>query len=234
MRLVFIALFILAAPLPSLAQVYPVPGADSPRVQTAPLEPGAEIVLTALPLTTVTAILEQGERILNASLSQGSDWDVRISPEGNAFQATPGISAVTATLRVDTDRRSYRFFLETGRSLRAAYVVQLEFGDRSRVSEHAPGSPEPEPIIWSYRLRGDRSVRPLAVRDNGTKTFIDFAPVQPLPAVFAIGPTGEEEVIDGYMRGEQFVVDQVHRELVFRIDRDRATARRNDEPDGEN
>ena len=56
--------------------------------------------------------------------------------------------------------------------------------------------------------------------------MIEYAPGQSLPAVFAIGPTGDEEVVDGYMRDGLFVIDRVHEELVFRIDKAKATARR--------
>lgn len=69
-------------------------------------------------------------------------------------------------------------------------------------------------------------MRPASVRDNGAKTVIEYAPGQSLPAVFAIGPTGDEEVVDGYMRDGLFVIDRVHEELVFRIDKAKATARR--------
>ena len=67
--------------------------------------------------------------------------------------------------------------------------------------------------------------------DDGLKTRITYAPGQALPAVFAIGPSGEEEVVNGYMRDDIFVIDRVYGELVFRIDREKATARRNDTPE---
>ena len=82
-----------------------------------------------------------------------------------------------------------------------------------------------------YRLRGDRSVRPLQIGDDGTRTRILFAPGQALPAIFAIGPTGDEEVVNGYMRGDAFEIDRVYERLVFRIDKDKATARRAEEAD---
>ncbi|RDC58908.1 hypothetical protein HME9302_00084 [Alteripontixanthobacter maritimus] len=79
---------------------------------------------------------------------------------------------------------------------------------------------------WGYSVKGDREVRPAAIGDDGFKTQIQYAPGQALPAVFAIGPAGEEEVVNGYMRGDFFVIDRVYNELVFRIDRKRAVARR--------
>lgn len=87
-----------------------------------------------------------------------------------------------------------------------------------------PGMPGSQERSW--RLTGDRAVRPAQVTDDGTRTFVLFAPEQALAAVFAIGPTGEEEVVNGQMRGAAYVIDRVYERLVFRIDRDRAVATR--------
>tara|TARA_B100000678_G_scaffold221252_1_gene188622 strand:- start:755 stop:1144 length:390 start_codon:yes stop_codon:yes gene_type:complete len=77
-----------------------------------------------------------------------------------------------------------------------------------------------------YRVRGDREVRPSSIRDDGSKTFIAFAPDQALPAVFSVGATGKEEVVNGYMRGDLYVLDRTFDRLVFRIDRLEAIALR--------
>ena len=221
------ALMLALAPASAVsAQIFPMPGRETPRIQTVQWAAGQPIVLTALPDTTLTVMLEPGEAIRRATLSGSRAWDVSVSAEADSFQVTPQIGAAPASLVVETDGRSYEFALETGQGLMAAYLVRLEYGPPA-----SPGVEEATDTIsdltWSYRLRGDREVRPASVRDNGEKTVITYAPGQSLPAVFAIGPTGDEEVVDGYMRGEVFVIDRVHQELVFRIDRDKATAKRN-------
>lgn len=228
----FTALMFALAPLSAVsAQIVPMPGPETPRIQTARWAAGQPIVLTALPDTTLTVMLEPGETIRRATLSGSRAWDVSVSAEADSFQVTPQMGAAPASLLVETDGRSYEFALETRQGLMAAYLVRLEYGPpASPVSEEAADNITD--LTWSYRLRGDREVRPLSVRDNGEKTVITYAPGQSLPAVFAVGPTGDEEVVDGYMRGDVFVIDRVHSELVFRIDRDKATARRNREEDG--
>lgn len=210
------------------AQVMPTPGQESPRIQTVRWVPEQAIVLTALPATTLTVMLEPGEVIGRATLSGSRTWEIAVSAEANSFQVTPQPGASSASLFVQTDARIYEFLLETNRGLMAAYLVRLEYGPigPSPVPE-AEGTNAIADLTWGYRLRGDREVRPVSVRDNGEKTVITYTPGQALPAVFAKGPTGDEEVIDGYMRGEVFVIDRVHQELVFRIDREKATARRN-------
>jgi type IV secretion system protein VirB9 len=205
-----------------------MPGPETPRIQTADWRPGEPVVLTALPQTALTVMLEPGETIERATLGGSPAWEVAVSAEADSLQITPLLGAEPANLTVQTDRRAYSFLLETGVSLQSAYVVRLRFGGGSGTAL-PPSEQSPTDLTgldWTYRLRGDPSVRPTSIRDNGAKTVIEYAPGQSLPAVFAIGPTGDEEVVDGYMRDGLFVIDRVHEELVFRIDKARATARR--------
>lgn len=216
----------LASSLPVSAQVFPTPGSETPRIQSVQWQEGGAIVLTAMPQTTLTVMLEPGETIRRATLSGSRAWDVAVSAEADSFQVTPEAGAAPASLLVETGRRTYEFSLETGQGLMAAYLVRLEYGPSIVEAEETQDAEAVTGLAWSYRLRGDREVRPVSVRDNGEKTVITYAPGQALPAVFAIGPTGDEEVVDGYMRGDTFVIDRVHEELVFRIDHEKATARR--------
>lgn len=225
---VAIASLTLACTAPLAAQVVPMPGPDTPRIQTADWRPGEPVVLTALPQTALTVMLEPGETIERATLGGSPAWEVAVSAEADSLQITPLLGAEPANLTVQTDRRAYSFLLESGVSLQSAYVVRLRFAGGSALSPPPSGSGPIDltGLDWSYRLRGDPSVRPATIRDNGTKTIIEYAPGQSLPAVFAIGPTGDEEVVDGYMRDGLFVIDRVHEELVFRINKAKATARR--------
>ncbi|GMN04114.1 TrbG/VirB9 family P-type conjugative transfer protein [Erythrobacter sp. MTPC3] len=224
------ALCLICSPL--AAQIFPTPGQDTPRIQTVQWRSGEAIVLTALPQTGLTLMLEPGETIRRASLSGSNAWDVMVSIEQDSIQVTPQAGAAPASLAVDTDMRSYEFILETGRGLQAAYLVRLQYGsERLAKGLQQQKAEELTGLAWSYRLRGDKSVRPALVRDNGAKTVIKYAEGQALPAVFAIGPTGEEEVVAGYMRGDRFVIDRVHERLVFRIDKEKATARRSTKPE---
>jgi len=219
---------------PLAAQVVPAPQHDTPRIQTAAWRQGEPIVLTALPETALTVMLEPGETIRRAALSGNMSWNVAVSAETDSFQVTPMRGATPTSLRVETDRRTYDFLLEAGEGLMSAYLVRLQFAAPAYFPPPVPPfrmNPPPVGQTWSYRLRGNRSVFPRSVTDDGQKTVIEYAQDQQLPAVFAIGPTGQEEVVDGYMRGGRFVIDRVHGELVFRIDRAKATARRNPEPE---
>ncbi len=223
-RLAF-ALGVAAFAFPANGQIFPVPSAESPRIQEATWEQGRSIALTALPETNLTVLLEPGQIIRRATISDSDGWTVTISADQDSLSILPAAGARPANLTVETDTREYLFSLETTQSLLAAYLVRLS-PQMDETSEIAPQLNDSAPR-YSYRLRGDRSVRPAAIADDGEKTVIEYAAGQALPAVFAIGPSGDEEVVDGYMRGDKFVIDRVHQELVFRIDKEKATARRN-------
>ncbi|MEL7217252.1 MAG: TrbG/VirB9 family P-type conjugative transfer protein, partial [Pseudomonadota bacterium] len=188
----------------AMAQILPTPNAESPRIQSVAWQADQTVALTALPDSTLTVMLEPGESIQRAVLTGNQLWEVSITPENNSFQVKPLINAAPATLSVETNRRQYQFSLEASESLMAAYVVRFEF-EAPLVQQSVAPVAEINDLAWSYRLRGDRSVRPVSIRDNGSKTVIEYAPDQPLPAVFAIGATGDEEVVDGYMREGRFV-----------------------------
>jgi type IV secretion system protein VirB9 len=77
-----------------------------------------------------------------------------------------------------------------------------------------------------YQLTGSPELRPVRIADDGTHTYIVWSQDQALPAVFAINAVGAEEMVDGYMRSDVFTIDRIHKQLVFRIDKQLARAER--------
>lgn len=221
---------LMLMPAITLAQDLPRPDQDNPRLQTVAWVDEREVMLTALPQTGLTVMLEPGEEIRRVVLGQQGPLEVQVSAERDSFLILPRGELADLSLLVQTDRRNYPFRVRTESSLTAAYLVRFTYA-----AEDLPlargDAPAPDGNVWTYRLTGDRSVRPAAISDDGVRTAIAFAPDQPLPAVFAIGPTGEEEVVNGYMRDDLFVIDRVHGELVFRIDKAQASARRAKRPE---
>jgi type IV secretion system protein VirB9 len=225
---------------PVAAQVLPEPGPANPRLQTVRWENGQTIQLTALPSTGLTLLFEQGELIQRVDADRAR-VEARISSERDGLLLIPRREGDIGAVDAVTDRRSYNFALRTGTDLMAAYLVRFVSG--APVTELRPAPPMPMPggppmqapmpgtQSWSYRVRGDAAVTPQAVTDDGVRTTIEFREGVPLPAVFAIGPAGDEQLVNGYMREGRFVIDEVWQELVFRIDARKATAKRSARPE---
>lgn len=230
-----------AAPL--AAEVIPEPSSANPRIQTVQWQAGEPIQLTALPATGLTLLFEPGEAIASVDADPAM-VAARIAHERNALQLMPLRDGSLGRMQVTTARRSYNFSLRTGNDLMAAYLVRFVSGPATELPPAPAMMAQPAfprlqpppmamrgPASWGYRLKGDKAVRPADISDDGIRTIILFPDGAALPAVFAIGASGDEQVVNGYMRGGQFVIDEVWQELVFRIDGSKANARRNPSPD---
>jgi type IV secretion system protein VirB9 len=218
-------LLIFGAAAPLCAKVTPVPGPDDPRLQTLVQPDGQRARLVAFPEASLTLIMRRGERIQRVSLSDGSMFRVALTGDNDSISITPLRAGAMATLSLQTNVGNHEFDLETGRGLAAAYVVRMVSQTTPIPSEIRQSIPiDLASMTGRYRLKGDRSLRPRQIADDGAKTYIEWADKQSIPAVLGIGATGEEEVVPGYMRGGIFTIDRVYPELVFRIDRHRTTA----------
>ena len=191
--------------------------------------PGQEIVLAADIREGLSIGFEPGEQVARISMENDTAFDLEVSTDRESVLARPASSDANAQLDIFTDRRFYRFRLTALSGPGAMTLATLE--PEAPLSAPVVELEAEVPQVWSYRISGDGAVSPVDVSDNGVQTTITYDADQPLPAVFAIGPTGDEEVVDGHMRDGVFVIDRVHRELVFRIDRNEAHARRNPKPE---
>ncbi len=221
---------------PAAAQVLPRAEGSNPRIQTVQSAADQAIQLAAIPDTDLLLVFPPTQRIASAEADTTT-----ITPERNAVVLTPHAEGERGGVRVTTDRHGYRFSLRTGRDLLAANVVEVTDNPRparlqqewAATAQYSPGTGDPQSAErwWSYRVKGEDALKPVGIRDDGEKTYILFSPNQFLPAIFAISPTGDETLTNGYMRGATFVIDRVWKRLVFRIDGKKATARRNELPD---
>ena len=223
MRRLLPLLLVAALPGAALAQLSPTPGFDDPRLQTVAYDPARPVRLVAFANSTLTVMLLPGDRIERLVLSDPAAFDVRIAGPGDGLNIAPLMADGAATLLVDTSLRRYEFDLATGDGLAAAYLVR--FVD-SRGPPRSAAVAAPIAMTGEYRLSGERALLPSKIGDDGERTYLEWGRYQSLPAVFGIGANGEEEVVDGYMREGIFTIDRVYGELVFRIDRKRAKARR--------
>lgn len=227
-RVILSALALCSVPVAAYAQMAPLPGIEDPRLQTVVYDPTRPVRLVAFPGANLTVMLAPGEQVTRAVVSDEAAFQVRITGSNDSLNILPLRPDAQSSLIVDTAQRHYEFDLDTGEGLAAAYIVRFVAPDSvaGMPMPPAPALSPPLELVGNYRLDGERVLRPATIGDDGERTYIEWDEYQSLPAVFGIGPTGAEEVVDGYMRDGRFVIDRVYGELVFRIDKKRAIARR--------
>ncbi len=77
-------------------------------------------------------------------------------------------------------------------------------------------NPYAGPRNYKYVAKGDRSLAPLAVWDNGYSTLLQFAGNARIPSIFVINPDGKEATASYAVNGDIVQLDQTAREWRLR------------------
>lgn len=201
--------------------------AGDPRIAVIPWQAGQTIDLRTAQGGALTVVFAPGERVIGFELADPAAFDVRLSPTADSLFVQTRAASAQPQLSVRTHLREYRFNLKVGPPEEAVYTVNFSHGAVSE-SVRQPTTAATPGTVGTYRLSGNRALRPVRIDDDGVRTFMVWSEEQDLPAVFALSPHGEEEIVDGYMRDGVFTIDRVIRTLVFRIGKEKAKAVRQD------
>lgn len=217
------AALLCAVPLSAAAQIEPVPGPGDPRIQTVHYDANQVVQLIVAPGYQLTVELAPDERIENVAVGDSAAWAVTPNKRGDRLFIKSTQNGQSTNLTVVTDARTYAFELKPlyGTLPNMPYIVRFEYPLRAVAT--VVKAPEQ---TGRYRVSGARAIRPSAVSDDGDKTYIEWAPDQPMPAIFSLDGSGKEILVDGMVRDGRYVVDSVHATLIFRLDKQVATATR--------
>lgn len=198
-------------------------GSD-PRILSLSSASSGTLYVRTAPDMVQTFLFAAGTRITAVELSDPRAFYVVVSGTADSLTLRGARLGGNAVMTVTTTARAYEFSLGPSQGDEAPRIIRLVPPMQSTPFMMPPASGDQQPA--AYKVTGERALRPKSIRDDGRKTFIEWASDQAIPATFALGPTGEEQMIDGYMRGGLYTLDRVYDELIFRIDRKAANARR--------
>jgi type IV secretion system protein VirB9 len=191
------------------------------RVVTVAYRDGETIALRTAIGNGLAIVFAPGERIVEFNAEDPAAFELSPSGSADSLLVRTLRQPAGSRLTVRTDLRSYVFALDVGPPETASYAVRFDFGPQRPASAARVVA-----AAGQYKLSGTKALRPSRIDDDGARTYLEWAPEQLLPAVFALNELGGEEMVDGYMRGGIYTIDRVNRVLVFRIDRKSAKAER--------
>jgi type IV secretion system protein VirB9 len=213
-----------AAPIEAEAQ--PQSGAADPRIQTVAYNADQVVLLQGAPGYLVTVEFGSDEQIESVAVGDSAAWQVTPNRRGDYLFVKPVRAGAATNMTVVTSVRTYLFELQPlyDASSQMAYTVRFSYpgSQPDSVADEAPAGQ----LQGSYRLSGDRQLRPSRIADDGRHTYIEWPRDRSLPAVYALDSEGRETLVNGAMRDDLFVVDSVASALVFRIDQHVARALR--------
>jgi type IV secretion system protein VirB9 len=197
-----------------------------PRFAVVPWQDGQPIELRSAAGSSMAIVFAPGERVIGFELDDPSAFEVSLAAGGDSLFIKTRSATARPGLAVRTHLRNYRFVFKVGPPEQAIYAVNFSFASAvgGKSANPVPGPEAQNSGKFDYRLSGDQALRPIRIDDDGVRTYLVWSDDQALPAVFALSPRGEEEMVDGYMRDGVFTIDQINRELVFRIGKQSAKA----------
>jgi type IV secretion system protein VirB9 len=214
---------LLAAPV--MAQTSPAPDGVDPRLRTIVYDAGQVFRLRVATGYQSTILFDPEERVETVGIGDSDGWQVTVNGRGDALFLKPLRPHGATNMTVITDARVYNFELSSAPSPSSDTPFTVRVISPRPATTTVPEA-APQSVPGRYRLSGARTLRPAAISDDGGRTFIEWRDEQAIPAVFALDDRGDEILVDGNMRDGKWVIDAVHRTLVFRLDRQVARANR--------
>lgn len=207
------------------AQVRPQPTGGDQRMQMVDYRRDQVVQIEGAPGYQILIALAPDERIQNVALGDSGAWQAVASQSGNMLFVRPMQDGVSTNMTVITSARFYAFDLVPVAYGSPPYEVRFNYPADAAGGASAALAAMGEPV-GNYRLSGTKALWPIAIHDDGARTYIDWPADTPLPAAFIIDEYGRERLANGNMRGGLYVIDSVHQQLLFRIDRKTARAKR--------
>lgn len=222
-----LALAIVAAPLPALAEA-----ALTPPVATVAPKPDRRVLTLPYAADQVYELpghygfqimveFNPDERIENVAIGDSLAWQVTPNRRADTLFLKPIERGATTNLSVVTSKRRYAFVLTARDPMGPndpdlVFRVRFAYPDAVSAAEGGPPLPEPEVRNSAYSISGSPRNVPARVFDDGARTYLEWPAGAATPAVFALGEDGAEMVVNFNMRGNLMVIERVGPAFVLR------------------
>jgi type IV secretion system protein TrbG len=209
-------------------------------VQVYPYVEGALYRLYAAPEQVSDIVLQPGETLTAVSSGDTGRWVIgdTTSGSGDASQVhvlvKPFAPGLKTNLVITTDRRSYHLQLEsTDRTSMAAIswaypqdrllALQRQNAEADAAAPLA-ASVALENLRFRYAISGDSPPwRPVRAFDDGSKVYIEFPgriDQGEAPPLFAVGPDGDNQLVNYRVRRNYYIVDRLFAAAELRLGTD--------------
>ena len=217
----------LAAVDAAHAEAQPRPGRVDARVRTVTYDRDNVTAIDATYGTSTMIELQADEKIETLALGDSLAWKVEPNRRGNIIFLKPVAKDATSNLNVVTDKRVYAFSLRSNErpSLEQLYAVRFRFpedeGSGRLLAEARERAAYPNLKGFrvanannDYGYKGASENKPLAVFDDGTKTWFRFE--GETPAIYIVDAERNESLVNFRTEGPYVVVDKVSPQWTLR------------------
>lgn len=224
--LVFCVSVALCAPAMAVQHTYASP--KDQRIRFVDYDEDDVVTIFGKVGTATMVAFNPDEKILDMSGGDTAAWGVGTSTARNAFFMKPTAASPATNLHVVTTRRTYYIDLKlAGRGQPNFLTVRYRYPTQEAAKQQAaaearrtrdalsagvPGARK----NFSYSAQGSSDIAPVEAYDDGTATFLRFAPNATVPAAYIVGEDGKEHLVNTSMQGDVLRIQKVSAKLILR------------------
>lgn len=225
-RLAFCVAVAFSAPALAAQQTYPSP--KDQRIRFVDYDEHDVVTVFGKVGNDTMVIFEPGEQIQDLSGGDTAAWSIGVTTARNAFFLKPAVTSPATNIHVVTTRRVYSIDLKlAGRgqinflTLRYRYPAQdaakQQAASEARRTREAltVGAPAARKN-YAYSAQGSSDIGPVEAFDDGTATYLRFAPNATVPAAYIVGEDGKEHLVNTSMQGDMLRVQKISAKLILR------------------
>lgn len=194
------------------------------RLQTLVYQPNTVVDIHASQLFQTAVEMGHDETIVDIEIGDKSAWLTSFNVQlPYIFFIKPTLDRSDTNLTVMTDKHLYHFQLMVDPShQKPIYHIKFIYPKRHHspsAHQHPKANVMPDYWYWEYTYRGNGSVVPTRIFDNGTQTFLEFDQHARLPAVYQLDDSGHESLVNIRRQGRYLVLNDLFKQLTFRLGR---------------
>lgn len=218
-RIVFVAILCLVSG-PTLAEALPRPGRIDPRIRDVAYSRDNVVAIDATYGTSTMIVLQDNEKIETLALGDSIAWKVEPNRRGNIIFVKPVEKDAQSNLNVVTDKRIYSFILRSNMRPPTGQLYKVRFrfpddeadGELMSLARERAAYPNLKALNIAnansdYGYKGSSANKPLAVFDDGAKTWFRFE--GETPAIYIVDNDRNESLVNFRTEGPYVVVDKV-------------------------
>ena len=226
-RILGTALALCLATAPAFAEALPRPGRTDSRVRDVSYNKDNVTAIDASYGTSTMIQLQSDEKIETLALGDSVAWKVEPNRKGDIIFVKPIEKNAQSYLNVVTDKRIYVFLLRsnTRPAGNQIYAVRFRFPEdetnakllaeaKERAANPNLASLNIANANSNYGYKGSSANKPVAVFDDGTKTWFRFE--GETPAIYIVDADRNESLVNFRTEGPYVVVDKVSPQWTLR------------------
>jgi type IV secretion system protein VirB9 len=209
------------------AEALPRPGRTDSRVRDVLYNRNNVTAIDASYGTSTMIELQPDEKIETLALGDSIAWKVEPNRKGDIIFVKPIDKNAISNLNVVTDKRIYSFLLRSNTRPPSGqiYAVRFRFpGDEASAkllaeAKQRAANPNLKDLNIAnansdYGYKGSSANKPVAVFDDGTKTWFRFE--GETPAIYIVGADRNESLVNFRTEGPYVIVDKVSPQWTLR------------------